>query len=305
MPTHPKVTLVTCKAQPTLFHGEEGLPDELAARGCDPQIKVWNDPDVDWSEAGMVVVRSVSDYAQDRRAFLEWTRSLRRVQNSCDVLDWNSDKHYLKELAALGMPTIPTNWLEPAQNLSKHQIHTRFPAFGEFVVKPAVSSGVRDIGRYTTVDTRQRQAAMRQVQGLLGEGRSVMIQRYVEEIDLHGEISLVFFNGLVSHAVEKRAALHPSSITDPTVHEAVVTAEPADSVAWKWGEEIRRVLHDYVRERNGHDDLLLFNRVDLVPDGQGSFMVMEVSLVDADLYLGTTPRALGNFADAISARAHW
>ena len=305
MPTHPKVTLVTCKAQPTLFHGEEGLPDELAARGCDPQVKVWNDPDVDWSDAGMIVVRSVSDYAQDRRAFLEWTRSLRRVQNSCDVLDWNSDKHYLKELAALGMPTIPTNWLEPAQNLSKHQIHTRFPAFGEFVVKPAVSSGVRDIGRYTTVDTRQRQAAMRQVQGLLGEGRSVMIQRYVEEIDLHGEISLVFFNGLVSHAVEKRAALHPSSITDPTVHEAVVTAEPADSVAWKWGEEIRRVLHDYVRERNGHDDLLLFNRVDLVPDGQGSFMVMEVSLVDADLYLGTTPRALGNFADAISARAHW
>ena len=146
---------------------------------------------------------------------------------------------------------------------------------------------------------------MRKVQSLLREGRSVMVQRYMEEIEVHGEISLVFFNGLVSHAVEKRAALHPASVTDPTVHEAVVTAEPADSVAWKWGEEIRRVLHDYVRERNGHDDLLLFNRVDLVPDGQGSFMVMEVSLVDADLYLGTTPRALGNFADAISARAHW
>ena len=188
MTAHPKVTLVTCKSMPNLFKGEEGLLDELAARGCDPQIKVWNDPDVDWSEAGMVVVRSVSDYASDRAAFLEWTKQLSRVQNSADVLNWNTDKHYLKELAALGMPTIPTNWLEPEQNLSKHQIHTRFPAFGEFVVKPAVSSGVRDIGRYTTVDTRQRQAAMRQVQGLLGEGRSVMIQRYVEEIDLHGEI---------------------------------------------------------------------------------------------------------------------
>ena len=253
----------------------------------------------------MVVVRSVSDYASDRQAFLEWTKQLRRVQNSADVLNWNTDKHYLKELAALGMPTIPTNWLEPEQNLSKHQIHTRCPAFGEFVVKPAVSSGVRDIGRYTTVDTRQRQAAMRQVQGLLGEGRSVMIQRYVEEIDLHGEISLVFFNGLVSHAVEKRSALHPASVSDAAVHEAVVTAEAADSVAWKWGEEIRRVLHGYVRSRLGHDEQFLFNRVDLVPDGKGSFLVMEVSLVDADLYLGATPGALGNFADAISARAHW
>ena len=305
MTAHPKVTLVTCKSMPNLFKGEEGLLDELAARGCDPQVKVWNDPDVDWSEAGMVVVRSVSDYASDRAAFLEWTKQLRRVQNSADVLNWNTDKHYLKDLSALGMPTIPTNWLEPEQNLSKHQIHTRFPAFGEFVVKPAVSSGVRDIGRYTTVDTRQRQAAMRQVQGLLGDGRSVMIQRYVEEIDLHGEISLVFFNGLVSHAVEKRSALHPASVSDAAVHEAVVTAEAADSVAWKWGEEIRRVLHGYVRSRLGHDEQFLFNRVDLVPDGKGSFLVMEVSLVDADLYLAATPGALGNFADAISARAHW
>ena len=253
----------------------------------------------------MVVVRSVSDYASDRQAFLDWTRQLTRVQNSKDVLNWNTDKHYLRDLAALGMPTIPTNWLEPEQKLSKHQIHTRFPAFGEFVVKPAVSSGVRDIGRYTTVDTRQRQAAMRQVQGLLGDGRSVMIQRYVEEIDLHGEISLVFFNGLVSHAVEKRSALHPASVTNPEMHEAVVTAEAADSVAWQWGEEIRRVLHGYVRSRLGHDEQFLFNRVDLVPDGKGSFLVMEVSLVDADLYLGATPHALGNFADAISARAHW
>ena len=89
------------------------------------------------------------------------------------------------------------------------------------------------------------------------------------------------------------------------MHEAVVTAEAADSVAWKWGEEIRRVLHGYVRSRLGHDEQFLFNRVDLVPDGKGSFLVMEVSLVDADLYLGATPHALGNFADAISARAHW
>ena len=82
MTTKPKVTLVTCQALPNLFPGEEGLLDELASRGCDPQIKVWNDPDVDWADAGMVVVRSVSDYAQDRPAFLEWTRQLHRVQNS-------------------------------------------------------------------------------------------------------------------------------------------------------------------------------------------------------------------------------
>ena len=58
MTTNPKVTLVTCQSMPNLFLGEQGLLDELASRGCDPQIKIWNDPDVDWADAGMVVVRS-------------------------------------------------------------------------------------------------------------------------------------------------------------------------------------------------------------------------------------------------------
>lgn len=305
MTTKPKVTLATSSVMPNLYHGEEGLLDALAERGCDPSIKIWNDPDVDWTDAGTVIVRSVSDYPLQRQAFLEWTKKVPRILNHPDILEWNTHKTYLRSLEKRGLPTIPTAWLEPEQNLSKHQIHTRFPASGEFIVKPAVSSGVRDIGRYTTLSTAQRQAAIAQVQQLLGAGRTVMLQRYLEEIDTHGEISLVFFNGLVSHAVEKRAVLHPATITEPTMHEAVVTAEAADHIAWQWGERIRRVLHAYVRERIGRDEQFLFNRVDIVPDDEGSFRVMEVSLVDADLYLAATPEALGNFADAISVRAHW
>lgn len=305
MTTKPKVTLATSSAMPNLYHGEEGLLDALAERGCDPSIKIWNDPDVDWTDAGTVIVRSVSDYPLQRQAFLEWTKKVPRILNHPDILEWNTHKTYLRSLEKRGLPTIPTAWLEPEQNLSKHQIHTRFPASGEFIVKPAVSSGVRDIGRYTTVSTAQRQAAIAQVQQLLGAGRTVMLQRYLEEIDTHGEISLVFFNGLVSHAVEKRAVLHPATITESTMHEAVVTAEAADHIAWQWGERIRRVLHAYVRERIGRDEQFLFNRVDIVPDDEGSFRVMEVSLVDADLYLAATPEALGNFADAIAVRAHW
>ena len=206
----PKVTLVTSANMPGLFSDEGGLPDALADRGMDPQIAVWNDPTVDWDKAGLCVLRSVADYATQRQEF-------------------NTDKHYWKDMEELGLPVIPTTWLEPSHGFSKHQVHSRFPALGDFVVKPAVSSGVRDIGRYTAIDTLQRQAALAQTIDLLNEGRSVMRQRYLEDIDVHGEISLVFFNGLLSHAVEKRAVLHPSSVTDPSMHEAVVTARPADA----------------------------------------------------------------------------
>ena len=303
--TKPRITLVTSAEMPNLYSDEEGLPDALSDRGADPRIAVWNDPAEDWGQAGVCVVRSVSDYARDPEAFLSWADSIPRLLNHPKILRWNSDKHYMIDLQKRGLPVIPTTWLEPEQHLSKQQVHSRFPAMGDFVVKPAVSSGVRDIGRYTANNTTQRQAAIAQAVGLLRRGRSVMVQRYVEQIDLHGEISLVFFNGLVSHAVQKRAVLHPAKVTDPTMHEAVVTASPATESEWRWGEQIRGILHEQVREVMGRDEQFLFNRVDLVPNGEGKFLVMEISMMDADLYLEATPDALGNFADAIAVRAFW
>ena len=303
--TKPKVTLVTSRDMPNLYVGEEGILDALAQRGLDPSIAVWNDPDVDWAKAGVCIVRSVTDYAQDRAGFLEWSKKIPRLLNHPDILDWNTDKHYLAALEKRGLPTIPTSWLEPQHKLSKHQIHTRFPAFGDLVVKPAVSSGVRDIGRYSSIDTYQRQAAIKQTVDLLQAGRSVMVQRYLKEIEEYGEISLIFFNGLVSHAVKKQVPLNLSEVTDSSRREPVVTSYQADSEAWRWGETIRAALHGYVRERLGRDEQFLFNRVDVVPDGKGFFHVMEVSLVDADLYLSATPEAMDNFADAIAMRAFW
>ncbi|WP_099332582.1 glutathione synthetase [Actinomyces minihominis] len=301
----PKVTLATAASMPNLYPDENGLLDALAERGMDPQIKVWTDPDVDWEAAGMVVVRSVVDYARDRKKFLAWARTVPRLLNSADVLTWNSDKHYLQELASRGLPTIQTTWIQASKNYEKRQVHARFPAFGDFVVKPTVSSGVRDIGRYSTLDLSQRQAAIGQAMGLLAEGRDVMVQRYREEIDVHGEMSLVFFNGLLSHAVQKKALLHPSEVTDRSIREAVTEAHIPTEQELMWGEQIRAVIHDYVRSRIGRDEQFLYNRVDVVPDGEGSFLVMEIALVDADLYVDATPEAMGNFADAIGMRAFW
>ena len=303
--TKPKVTLVTSTEMPNLFPGEEPLLDLLSDRGVDPTIQMWTDARVDWQDAGLCVVRSVSDYAKDRGAFLDWARSVPRILNHPDVLNWNTDKHYMVELAKRGLPLIPTTWLEPGLHLSKQQVHSRLPAAGDFVVKPAVSSGMRDIGRYTANDTQQRQAAIMQAMDLLQSGRSVMVQRYIQEIDIHGETSLVFFNGLVSHAVSKRAMLHPSSVTEAAMHEAVLTGKEATEEEWRWGEEIRQVLHSYVRDRMGRDEQFLFSRIDLVPDGHGSFLVMEVGMADADLYLQSTDSAIQNFADAIAMRAFW
>ncbi|MBV7363972.1 glutathione synthetase [Actinomycetaceae bacterium TAE3-ERU4] len=304
----PLVYLVTSDSQSELDADNRLLLPALEKRGMEAKVVVWNDPNVDWNAANLVVVRSVDDYAFCREEFLEWARSVPRILNHADVLTWNTDKHYLRDLGERGLPTIRTTWLEPEQNLSKHQIHARFPALGDFVVKPAVSSGGRDAGRYTANSASSRQEAILHAVDLLSQGRSVMVQRYLEEIDQHGELSLIYVNGLISHVVEKEPMLH-SSITGPDaanipVEEVTVVRQP-EAEEWRWGEEIRAVLHGYVKERLGRDELFLFNRIDLVRKNDGGYYVMEISLVDASLYLNLSQEALDNVADAISQRAFW
>lgn len=305
----PIVTLATSAAFPDLDTDDRALPDALAERGIDPRVAVWNDPDVSWSEAGVVVLRSVRDYAKRRHyeAFRAWARSVPRLLNHPDVVEWNSDKHYLLELEKRGVPTIPTTWLEPERNLSKHQVHTRFPAFGDFVVKPAISSGGRGTGRYTAIDAKSRSEAINDAVHHLGRDRTVMVQRYLEEVDRKGEVSLVYFNGVLSHAVEKAPMLHPSfrSTDEEDVHEEIVTAREPSEQEWLWGEHVRKGIHGLIKGRSGRDIQLLFNRVDVVSDGQGGFYLMEVSLIDARLYLSSAPAALDSFADAIAQRVFW
>ena len=104
------MTLATCSDYSDLDDDDRGLPDALRERGIEPRVAVWDDPAVDWDDAGVVVLRSVRDYAKrgNYDKFLAWARSVPRLANHPDVVEWNSDKHYLKRLAELGAPMIPT-----------------------------------------------------------------------------------------------------------------------------------------------------------------------------------------------------
>lgn len=308
--TAPIVTLATSEALPNLDQDEQHLPDALRERGIEPRIAVWNDPSVNWDDAGVVVVRSVRDYAQDRDAFVKWAKSVPRILNSAETMEWNTDKHYLKALNDRGLPTIPTMWLEPSQNLSKQQIHSRFPANGDFVVKPAVSSGGRGTGRYSATDARARGDAIEHAMYELAQGRTVMVQRYLHEIDRQGETSLIYLNGLASYQVEKEPMLHPRfhNAQDSGVIEEVVHSTDASEESWRWGEMIRAALHGHIKDVSGRDELLLFNRVDIVrgdEESEHEFYVVEISLIDGSLYLSADEDHLERFADAIQMRVDW
>jgi hypothetical protein len=301
--TKPRVALVTCSAIPDLDEEDAPLVEALAERGVEARPVVWDDPTVDWSEAGLAVLRSPRDYARRREEFVAWARSVPRLLNPAEIIDWNTDKHYLEDLRARGVPVLKTQWFEPEQKLSKQRIHTRFPASAEFVIKPAVSGGAHDSGRYTANETDSRRLAILHAVRLLDEGRAVMVQRYQHSVDVLGERSLVFIEGEFVYAVHKAAMLHGPSQGPQEEHIERIDRVTASDVELAVAERVHEVIYEIMRERMGDSAAgLLYSRVDLIMDDEGTPTIMEVGLTDPSLHFSHYPGALEAFAYAIAKR---
>lgn len=300
--TSTRIGLATCSALPRLDSDDRPLLAALTDRGVVAEVVVWDDPDVDWSVYDLVVVRSTWDYSPRRDQFLDWARQVPRLENPADVLAWNTDKGYLRTLEEAGVPVIPTIWLDPDRHLSKRAVHTRMPAFGDFVVKPVVSAGAQDAGRYQPVSAQSRALAIKHAVDLLDQGRAVMIQPYVTSVDTTGETGLVFVDGELRHAVRKHALL-----TGPAeAGEALYAAERMEpAVATPEQVDVAEKALAVAREQVGGEQPFLYARVDLVTGDDGTPMVIELELTEPSLWMqhSGTAATLDAFADAIVARA--
>ena len=113
------------------------------------------------------------------------------------VVRWNTDKRYLSALAAAGVPVVPTDWVEPSDAWA-------LPAAGEWVIKPAVSAGSLDTGRYASADPAHRDAGARRTSpGCSGRAGWSWCSRTCPRWTPHGETSLLFLGGAYSHAIRK------------------------------------------------------------------------------------------------------
>jgi hypothetical protein len=267
--------------------------DELVIRplkelGFTAEPAVWDDPAVDWAAFHVAVVRSTWDYYLQRDRFLAWARSVPRLANPAGVLEWNSDKRYLRELAAAGVPTVETDWVEPGGSWIP-------PAHdGLVVVKPTVSGGGVDTGRY---GPGERDLAAAHVRRLVDAGRPVMIQPYLDAVDTAGETSLVYLGGAYSHSIRKGALLTgPDVGTEGLYREEDITAREPSAAERAVAE---RVLGALPVGRQA----LVYARVDLIPDGSGAPVLLELELTEPSLFLRHAPGAAERLAKAIAGRA--
>lgn len=297
----PRVALATCSVLPDLDADDAPLVRALGTRGVDAAPAVWDDPDVDWDAFDAVVVRSTWDYSARRDEFVAWAARVPRILNTERVLRWNTDKGYLRGLEEAGVPVIPTLWLDPARNLSSRAIHTRLPAQGDFVIKPVVSAGAKDTGRYQSGEAHSRGLAIQHAKNLLVSGREVMVQPYVTSVDTAGETGLVFVDGELSHAVRKNALLTgPHRPTRGLYQQEEMSPFTATDEQVAVAQNALAVAADAVAD--GDASSFLYARVDLVNGNDGGPVVIELELTEPSLFMALAPGALDRFADAIAAR---
>ncbi|MGV8967262.1 MAG: ATP-grasp domain-containing protein [Cellulomonas sp.] len=299
--TPPRVALATCSSFPQLEADDALLIPALAERGVTAEPAVWDDASIDWNAFDLVVVRSTWDYSLRQPEFVAWAQSVPRLANPAEVLAWNTNKFYLRDLERVGVPVVPTIWLDPARNLTSRAVHTRFPASGEFVVKPTVSAGARDTGRYQSNEADQRGLAIVHARDLLRAGRHVMVQPYLKQVDTIGETGLVYIDGVFSHSVRKGPLLQGPS----RGFEALYKQEDMSPRA---ASEAERTVADAVMAAlptvapGADDGPLLYARVDLIPDADGAPMLLELELAEPSLFLLLADGADGRVADAIAKR---
>lgn len=264
----------------------------LAARGVAAEAVVWDDPSVDWSRYDLVVLRSPWDYALRRDEFVAWARAVPALVNPADVVAWNTDKRYLAELSAAGVPTVPTSWVEPGADWVP-------PAdAGEYVIKPAVSAGSQDTGRYDLADPEHRELAVAHVRRLSAAGRVTMVQPYLTAVDTAGETALLFLAGpdglAFSHAIRKGPMLTgPDRGVAELYREERIDARTATPEQLDTAEKTLAVVP-------GGTERLLYARVDLIPGPDTSPVLVELELTEPSLFVGHADGAPDRLAASIA-----
>jgi hypothetical protein len=273
----------------------------LRTLGVEAVPVVWDDPCVDWDAYALSVLRSTWDYPSRREEFVAWAYTVPRLANSAPVVEWNTDKHYLADLEDRGVPVVPTIWLEPHEHLGSRGLHTRFPAMGDFVVKPAVAAGSIGAGRYTANSGRMRGLAITHARSLLEAGQAAMVQRYVPSVDSKGETSLIFLDGGYAYAVRKAAMLHgPVDQSDrmyqeetleggyqPCAQELEVAQQAIDAALEIMGNPMRPFL---------------YARADLVQGDDGKATLLELELTEPSLFPELAPGGIDQVCRAIAGR---
>lgn len=270
-------------------HQEDGLVlSALEQQGLKAARLNWDDQSFDWSQTRSVLFRTTWDYFDRYGEFAPWLERVSqqtRLFNSAELIRWNIDKHYLARLAENGINIVPTHYIEQGDSRTLRQV-VEACGWADAILKPTVSGAARHTYRLRDDACEPLECTFAE----LVQHEALMLQPFQQQVLQHGELSLMVLDGKVTHAIRKTpksgdfrvqddhgGSVHPHLPTQEEVAfaEAAVAAVPFD---------------------------VLYARVDAIRDNAGQLAIMELEMIEPELFFRFQPAAAQQLAAGLAAR---
>ena len=290
------VTLVTCRAyyEPdkitpyiqNILLEQELLKSSLEAQGLKVNVTFWDNPSYEWQKTKSVLFRTVWDYFERFDEFWEWLEQVKtktKLINSYELIKWNIDKHYLKDLKNNDIQVVPTYFADRGNNISLQEI-ANSKDWKHIVIKPAISASAFNTYKITNDEIEQKEQLFHE----LLQTHDMLVQPFFPTISELGEASLMVFGGKFTHAILKKAKAGDFRVQDDfggTVHDYNPTQEEI-----KFAEKVFQSC----------TSLPIYGRVDIVWDSNKHIYLSELEIIEPELWIRNRPESANKIAEAVN-----
>ena len=285
-----RIALATCSNLPDWEVDDRPLHDALRQRDVDIAEPAWDDESVNWSDFDTVLIRTTWDYVDKIGAFVAWAQRVAQhtqLFNPPNIVHWNTNKTYLRELEEKGAPAIPTVWISPDDDADIASI-MKERNWSRAFLKPVVGASASGTLRFTADET---DAAQTHLTDHLARDMTMMLQPYVATVETEGEYSGIYIDGALAHGVQKVPVPGDYRVQDDY---------GASDKPWSPADDERAVMDQIMRAAGAKD--LLYARVDLLRNDIGELMLTELELVEPSLFFRHGPNTPDLLADALLQR---
>lgn len=261
------IVIATCEAYPNASAGIDLISEALMADGHEVRCIPWQHDDRKlFCEARCVLPLGVWDYAGDAAGFKQWVSAISdgggKLLNTPDVVLNNMNKIYLLDLADKGINVTPTHYIR-TPSLEQVRLVQQSEGWQDIVLKPVYGQSGNHVTRYSSDLTCDAT--------IFDSEEGILVQPFIREIQLQGELSLCFITGAFSHAVCRMPAKHDwraNTRYDVSVSQVELAQGIIDQAAY---------CLEHLKE------IPLYARVDGVVT-QGRFMLTELELIEPALF---------------------
>ena len=290
------ITLLTCRAYykpdnitpyiQNILLEQELLKSAFEAQGLKVDITYWDNPSYEWQQTKSVLFRTVWDYFERFDEFWDWLEQVKtktRLINSYELIKWNIDKHYLRDLKNNGIQVVPTFFADRGNNISLQEI-ANLNDWKHIVIKPAISASAFNTYKITNDEIEQKEQLFHE----LLQTHDMLVQPFFPTISELGEASLMVFGGKFTHAILKKAKAGDFRVQDDfggTVHDYNPTQEEI-----KFAEKVFQSC----------TSLPIYGRVDIVWDSNKHIYLSELEIIEPELWIRNRPESANKIAEAVN-----